>query len=89
MLAVVMDGAIDEGHALALLRKYNNDLDKAATALLEGETGADALDAFADLPALEAIDAPGPGPRTPPRKSPFFVLGAELERNEGRVLGGE
>ena len=61
--------------------KHNGDLDKAAAELLEAEMGSAApQDIFADLPQLEPLDAPGPGPRTPPRKSnpqPFFLMSEE------------
>ena len=33
-LNAMMGGTLDKAHALALLRKHHNDLDKAATALL-------------------------------------------------------
>ncbi|KAI0718526.1 hypothetical protein C8T65DRAFT_638279 [Cerioporus squamosus] len=70
-LSAMMGGNLDELHALTLLRKYNNNLEKAASALLEGDTGADDP-MYADLPRLEPINAPviGPGPRTPPPSRP-------------------
>ena len=68
-LSAMMGGNLDEHHALLLLRKHSNNLEKAASALLEGDTGAEDP-MYADLPGLEPINAPvaGPGPRTPPRK---------------------
>ncbi|KAI0753245.1 hypothetical protein C8Q80DRAFT_1304918 [Daedaleopsis nitida] len=78
-LNAMMGGSLDLHHALNLLRKHNNNLEKAASALLEGDTGAD--DPYADLPSLEPLDAPGPGPRTPPREpekpSPVIDLTAD------------
>ncbi|RDX44562.1 hypothetical protein OH76DRAFT_1466134 [Lentinus brumalis] len=70
-LSAIMGGNLDEYHALTLLRKHNNNLEKAASALLEGDTGADDP-MYADLPRLEPINAPviGPGPRTPPPSRP-------------------
>ena len=77
-LNAMMGGNLDETHALALLRKHGNNLDKAASALLEGDTGADAAqDIFADLPNLEPLDVPGVGPRTPPREFPLFFCARE------------
>lgn len=68
MLNTMWDGSLDTNRALALLRKHGNDLDRTATALIEGDTGDP--DDFSDLPHLEPLEAPiiGPGPRTPPRK---------------------
>ena len=77
-LNAMMGGNLDETHALALLRKHGNNLDKAASALLEGDTGADAAqDIFADLPNLEPLDVPGVGPRTPPREFSLFFCARE------------
>ena len=91
-LNAMMGGTLDKAHALALLRKHHNDLDKAATALLEGDTGAGSgagadADAygFDDLPHLEPVDAPGQGPRTPPRECP---PGFSLCAGERGVWGG-
>ncbi|RPD52248.1 hypothetical protein L226DRAFT_474460 [Lentinus tigrinus ALCF2SS1-7] len=74
-LSAMMGGNLDEHHALLLLRKHNNNLEKAASALLEGDTGADDP-MYADLPGLEPINAPviGPGPRTPPREPEGGVI---------------
>lgn len=78
-LNAMMGGTLDAYHALSLLRKHNNNLEKAASALLEGDTGVD--DQYVDLPSLEPLDVPGPGPRTPPReyalRSSLFVVSAE------------
>ena len=75
MLKAVIGPDMDELRALAVLLKHNGDLDKAAAELLEAEMGSAApQDIFADLPQLEPLDAPGPGPRTPPRKSVFFLM---------------
>ena len=72
MLNSLMGGTLDPNHALAILRKHNNNLDKAASALLEGDNGADD-----GPPPLVPVDAlPGPGPRTPPRKF-YLVVGCE------------
>ena len=93
MLKAVIGPDMDELRALAVLRKHNGDLDKAAAELLEAEMGSAApQDIFADLPQLEPLDAPGPGPRTPPRKSnpqPFFLMSGEGEGgSEGGVVAG-
>ncbi|KAI0329993.1 hypothetical protein GY45DRAFT_1412263 [Cubamyces sp. BRFM 1775] len=67
MLNSMMGGSLDPAHALRLLRKYSNNLEKAAAALLEGDTGEDDLGAYADMPNLEPLGATTVGPRTPPR----------------------
>ncbi|KAI0643929.1 hypothetical protein C8Q79DRAFT_977495 [Trametes meyenii] len=69
MLSSMMGGSLDHAHALRLLRKHQNNLEKAASALLEGDNGEDA-GAFADLPALEPLDTATVGPRTPPPSRP-------------------
>ncbi|KAI0768258.1 hypothetical protein BD413DRAFT_696035 [Trametes elegans] len=67
----IMDGSLDPAQALRLLRKHNNNLEKAASALLEGDTGDDAPGPYADLPNLEPVDnTPTVGPRTPPPSRP-------------------
>ena len=67
MLNSMMGGSLDPAHALRLLRKHSNNLEKAAAALLEGDTGEDDLGAYADMPNLEPLDTATVGPRTPPR----------------------
>ncbi len=71
ILRGMMGGAMDTDLALALLRRHGGNMDKTASALLEGDT-ADAVDPslYADLPHLEPLDTPMAGPRTPPRE--FF-----------------
>ncbi|KAI0767227.1 hypothetical protein C8Q74DRAFT_941235 [Fomes fomentarius] len=70
VLDTMWGGSLDTNRALALLRKHGNNLDRTATALIEGETGDP--DDFSDLPHLEPLEAPviGPGPRTPPPSRP-------------------
>ncbi|KAI0672474.1 hypothetical protein C8Q78DRAFT_1077991 [Trametes maxima] len=69
MLSSMMGGSLDYGHALRLLRKHQNNLEKAASALLEGDNGEDA-GVLADLPDLEPLDTATVGPRTPPPSRP-------------------
>ena len=62
-LQAMMGEGVSADDALRVLRKYNGDMERTATALLEGETGG----------VLEAMDTswsggPAVGPRTPPRK---------------------
>ena len=64
LLAMMGEDGISADDALRVLRKYNGDMDRTATALLEGETGG---------VVVEAMDTswsggPAVGPRTPPRK---------------------
>ncbi|CDO71510.1 hypothetical protein BN946_scf184910.g9 [Trametes cinnabarina] len=70
LLNAMMGGTLDPVHALRVLRKHNNNLDKAATALLEGDTGEGESNPYADLPNLEPLDTPTVGPRTPPPSRP-------------------
>ncbi|KAH9937803.1 uncharacterized protein BXZ73DRAFT_100018 [Epithele typhae] len=82
-LNAMMGGTLDPAQALALLRKHGGNLEKAASALLEGDTGADAdnmADAFADLPGLEPLDGPEVGPRTPPPSRPEKII--DLSRDD-------
>lgn len=63
LLAMMGEGTVSPDDALRVLRKYNGDMDRTATAMLEGETGG----------VLESMDTswsggPVVGPRTPPRK---------------------
>ncbi|KAI0357849.1 hypothetical protein OH77DRAFT_1583695 [Trametes cingulata] len=73
-LNAMMGGSLDPAHALRLLRKHKNNLEKAASALLEGDNGEDDTGPYADMPNLEPLDAPTVGPRTPPRTSSLPVI---------------
>ncbi|KAI8972449.1 hypothetical protein BD414DRAFT_560365 [Trametes punicea] len=68
VLNAMMGGSLDPAQALRVLRKHNNNLDKAASALLEGDTGEGDANPYADLPSLETLDTATVGPRTPPRE---------------------
>lgn len=61
-LTIMMGDAVSADDALRLLRKYNGDMERTATAMLEGETvGSSAMD-------TSWSGGPVVGPRTPPRK---------------------
>ena len=74
MLRGILGDSLNADVALSLLRRNDGDLNKTASALLEGDTG-DTIDpsVFAGMPNLEPVDAPMQGPRTPPRESPFLL----------------
>lgn len=59
----MMGTVVSADDALRLLRKYNGDMERTATALIEGETGG-------ELITMDTSWSGGPavGPRTPPRK---------------------
>ncbi|KAH9847035.1 hypothetical protein C2E23DRAFT_850401 [Lenzites betulinus] len=81
-LNALMGGSLDPAHALRLLRKHK-DLDKAASALLEGDNGDNDSGPFADLPALQPLDSPTPvGPRTPPPSRPEKPV-IDLTKDDG------
>ena len=70
-----MMGDGDPEIARRVLRKHNGDVQKAATSILEGDTGAE--DPWpADFGNLSDISTSVAGPSTPPRKSSdvFYVL---------------
>ncbi|KAI0364511.1 hypothetical protein BV20DRAFT_1107189 [Pilatotrama ljubarskyi] len=83
-LNAMMGGSLDPSHALRLLRKHRNNLEKAASALLEGDTGEDDTGPYADMPNLEPIDTGTVGPRTPPRtpEKPVIDLTKDDDDNE-------
>ncbi|KAI0822357.1 hypothetical protein BC628DRAFT_1409306 [Trametes gibbosa] len=81
-LNALMGGSLDPVHALRLLRKHK-DLDKAASALLEGDNGDNDSGSFADLPPLQTVDSPTPvGPRTPPPSRPEKPV-IDLTKDDG------
>ncbi|KZT72928.1 hypothetical protein DAEQUDRAFT_808891 [Daedalea quercina L-15889] len=65
-LRAMMGDAISAEVALKVLRKHNGDMDKAASALIEGDTGGAASDAMDTSWAGGATV----GPRTPPPSKP-------------------
>ncbi|TBU42983.1 hypothetical protein BD309DRAFT_922591 [Dichomitus squalens] len=71
ILRGIMGDEMNADVALSLLRRNDGNMDKTASALLEGDTG-DTVDPsiYADLPNLEPLDAPMQGPRTPPPSRP-------------------
>ncbi|KAL1939454.1 hypothetical protein VTO73DRAFT_10010 [Trametes versicolor] len=82
ILSGLMGGSLDPAHALRLLRKHNNNLEKAASALLEGDNGENDSGPFADLPALEPLDTATIGPRTPPPSRPEKAV-IDLTKDDG------
>ncbi|KAH9929699.1 uncharacterized protein B0H18DRAFT_873777 [Fomitopsis serialis] len=64
MLMTLMGDAVSVDVALKVLRKHNGDMDKAASALLEGDLGE-----VASTMDTSWAGGPAVGPRTPPRKS--------------------
>ncbi|KAI9068656.1 hypothetical protein FKP32DRAFT_1561274 [Trametes sanguinea] len=85
MLNAIMDGNLDPAHALRVLRKHNNNLEKAASALLEGDTGEGEANPYADLPNLEPLDTATVGPRTPPRMPEKSVIDLTKDDDDGEL----
>ncbi|KAI0634033.1 hypothetical protein C8Q77DRAFT_1109415 [Trametes polyzona] len=81
-LTGLMGGSLDPAQALRVLRKHQNNIDKAASALLEGDNGDNDPGPFADLPALEPLDTSTVGPRTPPPSRPEKPV-IDLTKDDG------
>ena len=68
LLDGMMGGGIDNMHALRLLRSFNGDVEKTASALLEGDTGGPSDGPIRLVPDIEPGDIGPSRPRSPPRE---------------------